>query len=169
MGGPWLLFRCSETELALYRMATNRWRTVNITHAAPRVVFQNIDTGRVEQDPARPGGRVIADLNSPKLVRRLCSPLRVPRFFDSLSETTGAGPVDLHGRFAIATRVPLTYSQPVAQYLLEQCGSKLHKRIARPTRSFVRVPMANGHIVLWQKDSQALTGLFLPSLRPFTI
>jgi hypothetical protein len=34
MGGPWLLFRCSETELALYRMATNRWRTVNITHAA---------------------------------------------------------------------------------------------------------------------------------------
>lgn len=207
MGGPWLLFRCSETELALYRMATNKWRTLNITHAAqldcptqfcgsapvgahwirlsgqecdpdsdpgppcapPRVAFQSIDTGRAEQDPARPGGRVIADLNSPKLVRRLCSPLRVPKFFDSLSETTGAGPIDLHGPFAIATTVPLIYGQPAAQYFLEQCGSKLRKRIARATRSFVRVPVANEHMVLWQKDSQALTGLFLPSMRPFTI
>jgi hypothetical protein len=210
MGGPWLLFRCGDTGVALYGLSTHRWTTLAIARAArlacaptvcslqtaigstwiqlsgqqcnsglshpgpscnpPVTMFQNIQTGQVERDPAKPGGRIIADLNSRKLGRRLCSPLRVPAFFDSSSQTSGAGTISVLGRFAIATTTPdVFYGSPPTESFLERCGSTLHERIAPDTKAFIVTPAANHQLVLWQKTTASLTGIFLPSLRRFSI
>ncbi len=210
MGGPWLLFRCGDTGLALYGLSTHRWTSLAIARAArlacaptscvlqtaigsqwiqfsgqqcesglphpgpscnaPVRMFQNIKTGQVERDPAEPGGRMIADLNSRKLGRKLCSPLRVPAFFDSSSQTSGAGTMSVLGRFAIATTTPnVFYGSAPTEYFLERCGSRLHERIAPDTKAFIVTPAANSQLVLWQKTTASLTGIFLPSQRRFSI
>jgi hypothetical protein len=120
-------------------------------------VFQNIQTGQIKSDPT--GGRTIADLSSPVLARRLCSPLRAR----GSSTVTGTGysgftALALYGRFAL---VPSRPFKDGSSTVLERCGSKIRMRL--------RVPVANSREVIWASGPHRLSGLLLPSLRRFEI
>jgi hypothetical protein len=119
-------------------------------HVCPTYLFQNLQTGVVKSDPTR--AHTIADLNSPALAQRVCPPLQVPHSFKVPTATLVPD-----GRFAIATGTKGVF--------LEHCGTRLHRAID-PNRGPVG---ATAKAVIWETTGRQLAGLFLPSLRPFTI
>jgi hypothetical protein len=120
-------------------------------HFCPTYLFQNLQTGVVKSDPTRT--HTIADLNSPVLAHRVCPPLQVP----NSSEQLPTARLVPDGRFAIATGVHGVF--------LERCGTRLHRAIDLNPGPLGASPKA----VIWQTTGRKLAGLFLPSLRPFSI
>jgi hypothetical protein len=176
LGDSWLLADCSHTRLALYSLAGRHWRSVTIAsscqhfnggpggsclplavgtnwisydeanyHLGDRFIFQNIATGAVRRDPGN--ARTLADLDSPVLARRICDPLRVPSY----------GTLAFDGRYAVAT-------DPQGIFL-EHCGTRLHLLLSYGPW----VAMAPGAIVWLPAPNRALRGIFLPSLRRFSV
>ena len=119
-------------------------------HSCPTYLFQNLQTGAVKSDPTHP--HTIADLNSAVLAHRVCPPLQVPN-----SHQVPTGRLVPDGRFAIATGPSGVF--------LERCGTRLHRAIDPNRGPFG----ATAKAVIWQTTGRKLAGLFLPSLRPFTI
>jgi hypothetical protein len=115
--------------------------------------FQNLDTGAVVNDPT--GGRTIADLNSPRLARRVCSPLRVP----------WAGALTFDGKFAVARG---TTKDGTPEIWLERCGSS-RRLVLLKQPDTVPTWGSNGSAVVWGSRLSALGGVFLPSLSRFTV
>jgi hypothetical protein len=102
--------------------------------------------------------RTILDLDSPSLLRRVCSPLRVP----------ATGTLSIFGTFAVET-------QPSGS-LLERCGSHLQIPIGVGNEGVGGGGMlASGDAVLWNLPTPSgslsgqLTGILLPSLRRISI
>lgn len=134
-------------------------------------VFQNIGTGVVRADPRHVGGSTTADLDSPSLAHKLCSPLRMPGGGDLAGSAPGS--LKFYGAFAIANSIvngPPPY--------LERCGSRLHEHIGGgPDESPLIAqcfysscpPVGNPNVIIWQSAKRQLRGLFLPSRRHFLI
>ena len=183
IGGSWLVFNSgncgSPLQIALYplvggapRMVPRpfaaasvalgtRWvefdRNCDDVHLCPNYIFVNIQTGAT-RTASVPAGSLI-DLNSAKLARKICRPLRLPTI--PLFELPTRSLV-FDGRFAIATGA--------SGIFLERCGRRLHLRISPYGNPFVGdVVGANAHTVVWQSWGRLLTGVFLPTLRRFVI
>jgi hypothetical protein len=104
----------------------------------------------------------VLDLNSPRLVQRICAPLSVPI----------GGSLTLYGGFAVVT-APQPGSGPGASMTLEECGSQLQMPLAaglavRPT------VVGNSRALAWAvtntygERTGEIDGLLLPSLNPFS-
>ena len=118
----------------------------------PDVVFENLFTGATAADPV--SRSVVPDLDSRTLARRLCKPVTVPAATSPYSPL-GFGSVASDGRFQIATGDGGSY--------LEKCGVKLHRFLTfSPTAS-------SPHAIVWESKPGLVTGVFLPSLKRFTI
>jgi hypothetical protein len=129
-------------------------------HCPGTTAFQNLQTGRLRGDPS--SSTTIADLNSSRLARRVCFPLRVPKEPWWTATAPAYGSVSYVGRYAI-TRNDTPAQSEVAH--LERCGTRLHQRLGQPNAR----PVANSHLIVWDTPQDRLSGLFLPSLRSFTI
>jgi hypothetical protein len=122
-------------------------------HCEPPILFQSLATGQLVNDPT--SSTVVPDMNSPTLAQHLCPSVTVPVITPGFS-LPDSGFVQMDGQFGIATGEAGTY--------LERCGSPLHQHL-----TFTPSPVFNSHLVLWQSKPGLLKGLFLPSLKPFTI
>ncbi len=172
LGDSWLLADCARGRLGLYSLAGHRWRSVAIAlscrhfrgscqpyavgtdwieydefnvHSGDRFAFQSIATGALRRIPT--DAKTLPDLDSPALARRICNPLRVP----------SEGTVVFDGRFAIVTAPEGTF--------LERCGTRLHLVLS----AWPEVATAPGVILGLPSPMRALRGIFLPSLRSFTV
>lgn len=135
-------------------------------HCTFENLFQNIRTGDVVNDPAVQGGHQIGDVDAPQLVQRLCSPLTVPPGFNIFS-APGPGPIQLDGRFAIASRPG---PQGGSEAYLEECGTHLLQLLAPYRPAEYASPVAsNRHALVWQTRTDSLSVEFLPSRRRFLV
>lgn len=182
LGGAWLLEDCTSTRVDLYPLAGGDWRPVRVApgcvnfHAGlgsscdvdaigsdwieydessalvgDRFVFQNIDSGALRHDPASAG--TLADLSSPRLRHRLCRPLRA---------SPGESMIGLPERFALA----LTE----AGAALERCGTRRRHSVDFDDGSAADTWSAgDARTLVWDPGGSRLDGLFLPSLRRFTL
>lgn len=186
IGGPWLMCTVSPVSAWLYNLQRGTWtslqtpcpgelcgqvavgtywaKVVGVSHGVPggpassSVELVNIQTGSVVDDPATPGGSINDDLSSADGQQSLCPPLRYP----------GGGlvrSVAFYGRFALATSAAPANTEGVAY--LQACTSQLNLRLGTPWA-------ASTQAVLWSTSPgsagpYSLKGLFLPSLRHFTI
>ena len=182
----------------LYSIATGTWAAVNSTGAMPVAIgtdwieyygpveygctvhctyqysFGNIATGQIQTLPEwTPGGTAIPDLNSPVLIGQLCSPLQVPQGFPE--EETGLTDSPDSLTFAGPFAVGIQWYQPgdwQDRLVLERCGSRLRRVLANPSDTEPRFPQfaINRNIVVWLNyESVPIRGVFLPSLRKFTV
>jgi hypothetical protein len=117
-----------------------------------RFVFQNIASRGLRRDPAN--AVTLADLSAPALAHRLCRPLRTSR---------GDSMIGLPGRFALAISE--------GGSVLERCGTRLHRPLAFNNGSVIDTwGSSDAHALVWNANQgHALDGLFLPSLRQFTL
>jgi hypothetical protein len=137
----------------------------------PRWAFQNIQTGQVAgQGPVwQPGGTVIPDLNSPTLTQALCAPLTVPSGFpDPTTLQPLPGTLVLNGRFAVAQQWSADNSNLYTY--LGRCGSTLHELLTPELSSTNNQFAITQDAVVWLGgENGPVHGMFLPSLRKFTI
>jgi hypothetical protein len=206
-GGPWLLFECGTptvTQLALYRPATRSWRVVSWNADAlgspdavgaywiesatyqscpdrcdnvPHHAFTRIATGAQGTVGWVPDGNIVPGLDSPSLVHKLCSPLRVPNswFPTGFGPALLPGTVTMFGQFAIASGTTSGADGEIEGLdRLERCHSKLRRPIVTSTPVVAgaqpsRTPVGDPHAIVWPSKPQQLTGLFLPSLKEFTV
>jgi hypothetical protein len=132
-------------------------------HCSASYFLLNVQTGATEPDPASPGGTVFDDLNSLSGATRLCAPLRYPKSYDPALGTGqwALGGLAFYGRFALAGGA----KQNMTNYdYVERCGSRL--RVNFTTNSRI---VASARAVVWEPGPTSLHGVFLPSLRAFTI
>jgi hypothetical protein len=197
MGGPWLLFSCQGGP-DLYSLATGAWRPVppvpgvpmpgspgpvavgsswiefGPTGCAPHTcgnaayAFESVQSGQVRSDPT--SATTFADLNSPALARKVCSPLRVPKANigsegDVYQWAARPGTITFYGSSVMANGL---FRDGSTGLFLERCGSHLHRFIGDDIYNPPDVA-ANAHLVIWQTRADQLRGLWLPSLRPFVI
>lgn len=135
-------------------------------HCSSKNIFENIQTGTVAQDPAVPGGDQLADLDSPRLARRICSPLTIPAGFNIFS-APGPGDVTLAGQFALASSPGPTGG---FRTYLERCGTHLHQLIESNNAAQTAGPIAiSAHAIVWQQSQPGLDLEFLPSRRRFRL
>jgi hypothetical protein len=137
-------------------------------HIVPSYEFQNINTGRtVTKDPT--GTSTTVDLNTARLVKKLCRPLESPVVSNGYS--SGWGSLTFDSVYAIAAG---------GAAVLERCGAKVHRRLTLSVPGYtgsypagcahLACPLAsNAHAVIWPSTGDRLSGLFLPSLKRFTI
>lgn len=174
LGDSWLLADCGHGRVDLYSPAGHEWRAVTVAPACRNYkskaggcipiavgtdwieydkqsirlgdsfIFQNLATGAVRRDPTNT--TTLPDLDSPVLAQRVCPPLRVPPH----------GTLTFDGRFALAEGAAGTF--------IEKCGSHLHVAVSSDT-----VAAAPDSIVWSVSPTSAPSGVFLPSLRRFTI
>jgi hypothetical protein len=178
-GGPWLLAECvppAPESVGLEQLTSGAWLTFTTAVGEHPVAagadwiefrrvdpftytFENVSTGIVRSIPYRAGGRTIPDLNSPTLVRRLCSPLRVP---------SGPGAMTFYGKFAIVESVG---TDGGIRYYLERCGTRLHQRLDGSNLGTPEAALAaNSRAIVWQQPFlPELHGVLLPSLRRFMV
>ncbi len=167
---PSLVGYCSTESCVRPSRAGSTWLQYDVSdcpdgeHCSGHSDFQNLATGQLRRDPT--GGRTITDLNSPDLARELCDPLRVPN-----AVYTYGGPhpgsVTMDGRFAIASG---TDQNGNPRAYLERCGSRRRQLLKKGP--YANAPVAvgwNQSTVVWQSAPYQLSGLFLPSLRPFRV
>jgi hypothetical protein len=134
-------------------------------------VLQNIGTATEARDPT--GRTTVADLNSPTLVRKVCSPLSVPHADVGVEDPdlSGWGSLTFYGPFALAAGYQGIY--------LERCGSRMRAKLLQgPPMLYaypylcqrpVCPPAANSDAVVWQSGYRRLSGVLLPSLRRFVV
>jgi hypothetical protein len=184
-GGPWLLAECVPPALepvGVYGVKTGEWRAfgsrpgeepvavgadwIELRSVQPcplyckfAYAFVNIRTGARRTIAYREGGRLIPDLNSPRLVRRLCSPLRVPR---------GPGTVTFAGGLEIVSG---GRTHEAVRSYFERCGTRLHMLLPLADLGMPDArSAANPQMIVWLESvRQRLDGVLLPSLRPFTV
>jgi hypothetical protein len=109
--------------------------------------FQNLHSGTVVK--AQPSPTTVANLDVPRVVQPICSPLRVPR----------DGSLTRIGRFALA-------SSP-RKSLVEKCGSK---RPVLTITGYVPFSPTPRRAIVWQQGTEpTLRGIELPSLQRFAI
>jgi hypothetical protein len=138
-------------------------------HCEPTTLgYQSIATGGVKTPALTVGGSMIPDINSPTLMKKLCSPLRVPRgFWPPDAGGPLPGSVHMYGRLAIAEGWSGTTSNPNARkrLYLERCGSRA-RTLLDPNGS----PWAaSSRAVVWTGNGSGreLDGVFLPSTLRF--
>lgn len=126
--------------------------------------FYNIRTGR-QKVPAV-GESETVDLNSPTLVRRLCTPLVEPPGY-SPTTSTGRIPTTItgsaftfDGRFAVAQKPSGIY--------IQRCGSRLDLPLVTPPYAGSVLQNASA-VAFCDLDTAWTRGFLLPSLKPFTI
>ena len=182
----------------IYSIATGAWTAVNssggmpvalgsdwieyfgttepgcIEHCSYQYVFGRISTGQLRGLPEwAPGATTIPDLNSPALAAQLCSPLRVPQGFpnDMTASALAPDPLIFAGPFAAGAESVIKGGLYQLRLLLQRCGSKLHRVLTSqltgsPTNQFA----INHHALVWlDYRGGPIHGIFLPSLRKFTI
>jgi hypothetical protein len=135
---------------------------------SPTYAFESVQSGQVATDPT--SSTTFADLNSPALARKLCSPLRVPKVTVGIEEdvyrwAAQPGTITFYGSSVMANGL---FSDGSTGLFLERCGSHLHRFISDDIHDPPNVA-ANPHLVIWQTRADQLRGLRLPSLRPFVI
>jgi hypothetical protein len=143
----------------------------------PHHTFTRITTGAQGTVEWVPDGNIVPGLDSPSLAHKLCSPLRVPHvsFPTDVGDALLPGTVTMFGRFAIASGTTLGADAEVeAQDRLERCQSKLRQPIIASTPAVdgaqpSRTPIGDPHAIVWPSKPRQLTGIFLPSLRQFTV
>jgi hypothetical protein len=122
-------------------------------HCGPSdVVFENFLTSATPADPS--SRTVVPDLDARTLSRKLCKPVTVPTR-TLPNSPPGFGSVVSDGRFQIATGDGGSY--------LEECGARLHRFLT------FSAPASSPHAIVWESKPSHLTGVFLPSLKRFTI
>jgi hypothetical protein len=174
---PALQAGCDEMAMGNCSLAAigTHWLKVQIAcyHCTTSYTLQNLKTGATEPDPGAPGGTVLDDLDSATGSARLCRPLRYPASYElaGLVGGPGLGPAGIGtlrflGPFALAMGQSYGSRQGQYEYThLERCGSKLQIDLPRDA-----TVAASRSAVVWQtQPSGAIHGLFLPSLRRFTI
>lgn len=149
------------------------YRCDNVPHHA----FTRIATGAQGTVGWVPDGNIVPGLDSPSLAHKLCSPLRVPHvsFPTGFGDALLPGTVTMFGQFAIASGTTSGADGEIEGLdHLERCHSKLRRSIiastpvvdgAQPSRT----PIGDSHAILWPNKPRQLTGVFLPSLRQFTV
>ena len=114
-----------------------------------------------------PGGTTIPDLSSPSLASNLCSPAHaLPIQADE--GTIMRGPLTVDGNFVLVTGYSCI-SGPTNETYLERCGSRLHRFITTTPPESASLLASASHVILWPTGTQQLGGIFLPSLRRFTL
>ena len=141
------------------------WIGFDVTcyHCVAANVFQNIGSGAVAADPATIGGHTVADLNSPTLGQQVCSPATIPGSYNQGAENDDPGTVIPLGGFVLEAGMN---ANSQAQAWVQRCGS--HTPDLLGTGAYTLRVAADSHMVLWE-GSTAIQGVFLPSLRRFTI
>jgi hypothetical protein len=129
----------------------------------PAYGFQNLATGDTASDPTTT--HTMVDLDAASLQRHLCGGVTVPSWPYPYSYEGGVPSVTVDGRFAVAT-------SPGGSYL-ERCATKLHEFLtytAYPGCPHGACgPPVNSSEIVWESKPLQLSGIFLPSLRRFTI
>jgi hypothetical protein len=205
VGAPWLMFYCPSAPRPTYELysipqhrvvragipADTGMNPVAIGKAWIRYfvvktgayIFQNIKTQKTRTLSAlRPGGRVIPDLNSPTLARKLCSPLRVPSDWAPYArwstyphnEKLHAGTVTFLDSLAIAqgTTRPDSRGNVVGEAYAERCGSRVKRLVAGVGEVPVNAGIwfANADALITGGDyDRNLQGWALPGLEPISI
>jgi hypothetical protein len=179
LGDGWLLEPCDTSRLALYSVARRHWRSIAVapgcvhfhagrgsscfptavgtdwiqfdeesTHFGDVNVFQNIHTGALRRDPT--GTRTFPDLDSPRLARRLCAPLRVPS----------------HTFVFFAFQGPFVLATDEAGPRLERCGTSRYWVLSGALQAAI-----GPGTVMWIHGGGRglLDGIFIPSLRRFRV
>ena len=198
-GGPWLMVTCPgvaglAATYQLYNLSDGSWAPFQISSqcrgfCGPVAVgrywvkivsdegspagypfsdyyLQNIATGQFERDPATPGGTVFDDLSASSGSVPLCPPLQYPSVFPR--EGPFLGQLTFYGQFAMTFGQELEGSPAypgVETSSLRRCGSKLNLVISADGHT----PVASSRAVVTTRDDITFHGLFLPSLRRFTI
>lgn len=196
--GPWLTGSCTNQgggfTAELYAIATGLWRSVPVpdcfdwgdggTTGSTRCGFvigsdwltwsescQGCDPGQGvvalnSQDLPlkhlpRTSPTTLADLGSPTLLKRLCAPLRNTSSNRLQLDTNAnftAGQVGAPiGRFAIAVSAR-------GKWLLERCGTRHQFALSQ-----YPITGNSTELIFYSGAGSKLTGIFLPSLRPFSI
>ncbi len=180
IGGPWLMCTVSPVSAWLYNLRRGGWTDMytpcpgNLcgqvaigtywvkiawgSHSGAGVELVNIQTGSVIGDPGIAGGSISDDLNSPSGQQTLCPPLRYPG-------NALASSVTFYGRFALATGAAAAGASDITY--LQACNSRLNLQLGAPWA-------ASTNAVVWsattgQAGRYSLQGVFLPSMRHFTI
>jgi len=198
-GGPWLMVTCPgvaglAATYQLYNLSDGSWAPFQISSqcrgsCGPVAVgrywvkvvsdegspagypfydyhLQNIATGQFEPDPASPGGTVFDDLSAPSGSVPLCPPLHYPSIFPR--EGPFLGQLTFYGQFAVTFGQALEGNPAypgTETSSLRRCGSKLNLVIGTDGYR----PVASSRAVVTTRDDITFHGLFLPSLRRFTI
>ena len=174
LGDSWLLADCAQRRLGLYSLQAHRWRSLAVrgpcrhqarscsaiaigsqwveydrssTSTGDTFFFQNVVTGAVRRDPRT--SRVLPDLDSPALGRRVCAPVRVP----------SNGTLAFQGRFVLVTHYQ-------GNTFLQECGTGLHE----PVGGSVADSAIGADAVIYDTaPNSPLQGISLPGLRRFMI
>jgi hypothetical protein len=206
-GGPWLVVGCSGAAHWLYNLNSQQWLPVSAKcpadcsfvgvgsywlkfastehsgcseHCGDFYFLQNLQTGQVEPDPAKPGGRTLDDLNARSGRAPLCAPLHYPTFQNTDLGTRELGSFQFSGPFALASGDP--YDAIGAVYHLERCRSL--RVLALKDASTNYPPFISSRAVVFsglrQVDCKhrpyglacsnriSVSGLYLHGLRQFT-
>jgi hypothetical protein len=131
-------------------------------------VFESLQTGKVSKDPT--SATTVADLNSPSLGRKVCSPLRVPKANVGSEEdvyrwAARPGTMTFYASSVMANGM---FHDGTTGLFLERCRSHLHKFIDLNIYDPPAVA-ANSHLVVRQTRTDQLSGLWLSGLRPSVI
>jgi hypothetical protein len=188
IGGPWLLDAACQ-ELELYRLPAGPWRAVprnpalgrscdgmglcrpvaigrhwldfqsQCYHCAPDYTFENLTSARERSDPTNEG--TIPGVNDNKLAHTVCRPVNV----------VPGDVVTFEGSFALIFMPDPSSPDPeIGSYQLVRCGSTLARTIDAwgLIGTSDALIAANPHMVIWHASTR-LDGIFLPSLRRFTV
>ncbi len=147
---------CSAVAVGAYWI---EWVGSSYHHAATEVYFQNIQTGELRRDPTN--ATTFADLNSPALAHTTCPGVQVmPNSSDTVYEGgTAWGSLTPYGQFALAVTDNGAF--------LERCGTHMRRLLTHGSTGYS--PDSSAGAIVWQAAPGRLTGLFFPSLQPFTI
>ena len=127
-------------------------------------LLQHIPSGLIQPADVTPGGHVAIDLDARSGERALCAPLRYPRSWSATLGRWQPGWLAFEGPVAIVSDSPPDWGRARFRYL-ERCGST--RRISIPDRSGPF--LATTHEVVWPESASILSGVFLPSLRRFSV
>ncbi|HEV3129566.1 MAG TPA: hypothetical protein VGY32_11320 [Solirubrobacteraceae bacterium] len=149
-GGPWLMVGCGGATFGLYNLSGQRWKQFVVSpqctgcggpslgrywvkfvsqggcieHCGQSYVLQNIATGQLMADPAKPGGGIFDDLDAPAGSSRLCPPLRYPDAIDTESGRSYPGALTFKGQFALAEGTVRRGPYVGPGWSLERCHSR---------------------------------------------
>lgn len=174
IGDSWLVADCAQRTLGLYSLRAHRWRSLavrGLCRRQPRscsataigsrwveydrstlrtgdtFLFQDIATGVVRRDPTT--SRVLPNLDSPTLARRVCAPVRVP----------SDGTLAFQGRVVLVTHYQ-------GNVYLQECGTRLHELAGSSVSGAAIGPDA---VIYNAGPHGPLRGVSLPGLQRFQV